>query len=222
MRRLTVRFIVALSTFAIGVTAAMLWFVFYHSTPETSKGDDISIASPLDNQTSEQSYHAQETLAEKFYRKGGRTTEAKDVVQSDGELTTPTITESRDISLYDKAGHFDCRVYFERDFRRAEKAQSRARNFVWQHWQEKRRAYLSITYNSVDAVSTSHIFIEPDEQGTWHVAWRIVRHYGEIDDMPDIRSVERRRANKEDDMIEKSGTIIISFKDSDGDEVQKL
>jgi hypothetical protein len=66
----------------------------------------------------------------------------------------------------------------------------RARSFLWEHWRDKKPGYLTITGSSVDATSTSHIFIEEDDRGRWRVAWRIVRHTGHIDDLPTYYGVE--------------------------------
>ena len=67
---------------------------------------------------------------------------------------------------------------------------ARARTFLWQHWRDHRQAYLSLTLSSVDATSTSHVFIEQDEGGRWRVSWRIVRHMGVVNDLPTYYSME--------------------------------
>jgi hypothetical protein len=160
----------------------------------------------------------QETPNERFYRKGGKTTKAK-VISKDRELTTADITQGRDLSLYDDGRHFNCYLIYEGD--EPECNIPKIRKFIWQHWQNKQRGYIRITFGSIDAVSTSHIFIEPDEQGMWHVAWRIVRHSGEIDDIPDIRSLKQRLATKSDFTHDQT-KIILSFIDWEGDEIQTL
>lgn len=65
-----------------------------------------------------------------------------------------------------------------------------ARSFLWERWRDKTPGYLTITASSVDATSTSHIFVEEDEKGRWRVAWRIVRHTGHINDLPTYYGVE--------------------------------
>ena len=64
-----------------------------------------------------------------------------------------------------------------------------ARTFLFEHWRDQKQAYLSLTLRSVDATSTSHIFIEQDRTGRWRVSWRIVRHMGEVDDLPTYYSM---------------------------------
>ena len=157
---------------------------------------DIVVSRPQEQQSKKR----QETPREKFYRNGGKTTREKISAGENGELTTATIAENRDLKVYDQSGHFDCRFWahaFRKDSATDKTSDSikaslsKAREFIWQRWQSKRRGYIRLTFDSVDAVSTSHIFVEPDERGSWRVVWRIVRHFGEIDDLPAIRSVER-------------------------------
>ena len=93
---------------------------------------------------------------------------------------------------------------------------SKIRDFVWTHWQSQAKGYLVITYNSVDAVSTSHIFIEPSHDGKWHVAWRIVRHMGVVHDVPDIVRVEKTKPARD------KTPFILILRDKEGDEVQRL
>ncbi len=167
----------------------------------------------------------EETPNERFYRKGGKSTEAEIIVQK-GQLTTAAIAQKRDLSLYDDGGHSNCRaglVSFQgeddADFNLENCRIPEVRDFIWEHWQSKRRGYVRISFDSVDAVSTSHIFIEPDQNGRLHVAWRIVRHSGEITDIPDIISIERAEPGK---MDRGGGSYVLVFKDRDGEEEERL
>jgi hypothetical protein len=159
------------------------------------------------------------TPAEQFYRKGGKESKAK-IIYQDGELTASNIAQARDLTQYDGGGHFNCRKWT----RPQGAAQSncdlpKVRDFILQHWQDKRRGYIRITFDSVDAVSTAHIFIEPNPQGRWHVAWRWARHSGVVTDLPDIVTVER--ANLERTGVN-DGSYILVFKDKDSDEAQRI
>jgi hypothetical protein len=50
------------------------------------------------------------------------------------------------------------------------------RDFIWRHWQQRRRGYAVVTFHSVEGEpSTSHMFIEPNEDGIWHLSVRIDR-----------------------------------------------
>jgi hypothetical protein len=170
-----------------------------------------------------------ETLNERFYRKGGKGTKAS-VIIKDGELTTSDVAQQRDLASYDKGGHINCRAGMVRyqgesaaDFSSKRWQLPKLRDFIWDHWQAKKRGYIRISFDSVDAVSTSHLFIEPDKDGKWHVAWRIVRHLGEITDIPDIRAVKQRSATRHDFECRcDPGSMILSFIDWEGDEIQTL
>lgn len=168
---------------------------------------------------------SEETPNERFYRKGGKSTKSAIIVQ-EGALTTATITQERNLALYDDGGHSNCRgglVQFhgenDSDFSSKKCIIPKVRDFLWQHWQEKKRGYVRISFDTVDAVSTSHIFVEPDPNGRWHVVWRIVRHSEEITDLPDIISVERAKHERTD---YGGGSYILVFRDDEGGEMQRL
>lgn len=139
----------------------------------------------------------------------------------DGAFTTDEIAGARTLSLYDDAGHFDCRRFSQdATYKRPEEEKTRiasamksARDFIWEHWQSKKRGYIRITFNSVDATSTSHIFIEPDARSVWQVTWRIVRHNDRVDDLPPIRIIEQKNVR---------GETVLVFKTADGDEQETL
>jgi hypothetical protein len=170
-----------------------------------------------------------ETPNERFYRLGGKETKAN-VVLDRGALTTSSITQQRDLTLYDDGGHTNCRVGLvryrgetDRDFG-AELCQlSKLRDFVWEHWQSHKRGYVRVSFDSVDAVSTAHLFIEPGSDGKWHVAWRFARHNNTITDVPDIRSIRQRPAIGSDVECRcKVGDTVLSFLDSEGSEIEVL
>jgi hypothetical protein len=48
----------------------------------------------------------------------------------------------------------------------------RARNFIWNHWREKRRGYVVVRRTSADSASDIYMYIEPDDVGAWRVVWR--------------------------------------------------
>jgi hypothetical protein len=91
------------------------------------------------------------------------------------ELMTADIAQARDMTLYDDGGHFDCREHSFSDTSLRNCDLPKTRDFIWEHWQKKRRGYIRVTVDSVDTMSTSHIFIEPDSLGAWHVAWRVAQ-----------------------------------------------
>lgn len=94
------------------------------------------------------------------------------------------------------------------------------RDFIWQHWNEKRRGYIKMTTDMVDWVTTDHIFIEPDQEGQWHVAWKsayISLLPGGISGVNTIRgryTVERAEGKGLDDwrIVVKSGPDSILYR----------
>jgi hypothetical protein len=158
----------------------------------------------------------------KFERKGGRQERAQVIQLQDYELTAQDIAEGRNLKLYEQGGHLNCfshipvgtRKEADEIARRAGKRVAAARRFILSHWDEHRRGYIRLSFDSVDANATSHIFIEPDSGGKWQVIWRIVRSSNEITTIPILRSVIR------DSTENKLGQLI--FKDSEGDELKRL
>ena len=122
---------------------------------------------------------------DRFARKGGRETKVT-VRQDKGLLTVDGVEQGRDLSLYERVNLGSVN---ESPSEFAE-AFADARMFLWKHWSEQKLGYLTLTGSTVDATSTAHIFIEPDETSRWRVAWRFVRHNGLIHDLPTYYAVE--------------------------------
>lgn len=123
-----------------------------------------------------------ELPVDRFARKGGR--ETKVTARFDkGLLTVDGVEQGRDLSSYERVDLGSVR-------NESESAIADARLFLWEHWSKRKPGYLTLTGSSVDATSTSHIFIERDGTGRWRVAWRIVRHNGLIDDLPTYYAVD--------------------------------
>lgn len=157
---------------------------------------------------------------ENFSNDGGRSVQVPTFKAKEGGLATETITGMRNMSLYEDGGHFDCRVVTlvalkkpNEERARIASAMKRARTFIWEHWQLKKRGYVRLTFNSVDATSTSHIFIEPDSSGVRKVMWRIVRHNNRLDDVPTIRALEQKIVD---------GQAVLIFSSADGKELERL
>src|SRR5437899_6917316 len=74
-----------------------------------------------------------------------------------------TPTENRDLSAYSFGGHLGCKTPLIRESRRCQSSLRNARDFIWNHWRDKKRGYLVVTTTSADAASDVHIFIEPDD-----------------------------------------------------------
>ena len=72
---------------------------------------------------------------------------------------------ARDLSAYDKLGPLvSSKGPYVRDI------EDKVQNFVWQHWKQHRRGYLVFTVHTLEGEpTTSHLFIEPARDGSWHV-----------------------------------------------------
>jgi hypothetical protein len=145
--------------------------------------------------------------------------------------TKETPTADRHLSDYSFGGHLVCREALSRGAPRCQSSYRKARDFIWNHWREKKRAYIVVMITSPDAGSDVHIFIEPDENNVWHVVWRWENLYcascpkphtsGAIHQSPEMRSIERKRAG-ESDVDVPFGTRYLVFLDAHGDEVERL
>ncbi|MGI8482374.1 MAG: hypothetical protein ACR2MF_09980 [Chthoniobacterales bacterium] len=141
------------------------------------------------------------------------------IVWSGSELTAPDIAQGRDLSIYDAGGHLDCGRSLHRELFDRVQCIAEARAFISEHWRQRRRGYIRLSKDSVDAHATAHIFIEPDSRGVWRIAWRMA-HSGifrplALKDLPDTYQLTSLKAEAPED-----GTLI--FRAADGTEITRL
>src|SRR5438874_1972057 len=125
----------------------------------------------------------------RFIREGGRTTRYVNVFRQGDALTVDNVAQGRDLRAYDKLELVRPGPTHVVD-EEADPIFPQARNFLWEHWSLRKKAYLILTASSIDATSTAHIFIEKDGIGRWRVYWRSVRRHGRIDDAPTAYGVK--------------------------------
>lgn len=114
------------------------------------------------------------------------------IKQRDGHLTCAGLLGSRDLTSYDVLSSPAIGNGSIQEISRIQvAAESVARSFIWDHWQQRRRGYTVVSFSSVDAVSTNHVLVEPDRNGRWQIVYKIVRHSGILDELPTIRQVRR-------------------------------
>jgi hypothetical protein len=141
------------------------------------------------------------------------------IVWSGSELTAPDIAQGRDLSIYDAGGHLDCGHTAHRELFDRVRCIAEARSFIWEHWRLRRRGYLRLSQDGVDAHATAHIFIEPDSQGVWRIAWRMAQsgifREPQLRDLPDTYKLTRIKAEPP-----LGGTLV--FRAADGTEIMRL
>ena len=141
------------------------------------------------------------------------------IVLSGSELTAPDVVQGRDLSTYEAVGHIDCGRGAHRELFDHVRCIAEARSFISEHWRQRRRGYLRVSQDSVDAHATAHIFIEPDSHGVWRIAWRMVRsgihRQPEIEDLPDTYQLSHVKAEPPE-----GGTLV--FRSADGTEITRL
>ena len=138
------------------------------------------------------------------------------------QIPQSEIIQSRDLARYDDGGKFLAALHSPIKPSRMEKL----RSFILQHWKDHRRAYVRVDFAGVDNLAESHIFIEPNDAGSWRIVWRMIHHQAVIPppplhlmDLPEITSVERAKRSKDDWL---PGPHVLIFRDKDGKEVQRL
>ncbi|HVE56873.1 MAG TPA: hypothetical protein VNB22_08590 [Pyrinomonadaceae bacterium] len=105
---------------------------------------------------------AQQTRSEGFF-------------DEDGALTVKNITQDREMKQYAQGGHFWCRTRFTGAFGNDPdrlEGEKKVRDFIWQHWIEKKRGYIKLSCAGTDVSNTTHYFIEPNEKGEWSIIRR--------------------------------------------------
>jgi hypothetical protein len=147
------------------------------------------VPSPLEAKNCALTAPGDELPNARFARKGGRSTRYVRVWRDGTALTVDNVAQGRDLRQYDRLELADPEPRVVAD-RRGDWIIAKARTFLWEHWRDHKRAYLLLTLSSVDATSTSHVFLEKDEIGRWRVYWRIVRDHSEIDDLPTTYAVQ--------------------------------
>ena len=149
-----------------------------HSVPQPLEANECEATRP------------NELPRDRFKRSGGRTIDAK-VQYLDGVLTIPDVEQGRDLSQYETLVLRNPKPMSIAEMN-TDPVLGRARTFLWQHWRDHKPAYLIFTGSSVDATSTSHVFVEQDDARRWRVSWRIVRGFRlhRVDDLPTSYSVD--------------------------------
>lgn len=107
----------------------------------------------------------------------------------ENKITIKEISQGRDLSQYERAETSACQTY--------KCVERKMRNFIWEHWKNKKRGYITHRVNGIDVSFTDHVFVESMENGNWRILWRVERYQSSdiveayIDDYVDIISVKK-------------------------------
>jgi hypothetical protein len=127
-----------------------------------------------------------------------------------GKITEQVILEGRDLSIYEKADTDQCgtRDCMER----------KMREFIWQHWENKKRGYISRSTQGMDITNSYHIFIEPNDQGEWFINWKSASKKAmlgndlfEILELVPVKKINNRNRKYELELINKDGEVLIKI-----------
>lgn len=150
-------------------------------------------------------------------------------IQLPAKLPEPeSIAQDRNLFEYNFGGTFsNCAWMKSPEWRKCAVNNDKARNFILNNWQAKKRAYIVYEWTGVDNGNDFYYFIEPDENGRWHIIkrWEIVfptydAGFFQQVKSQDIRDVKRKSIPKDD--YWKSGKYYLQFFDADGNESGSL
>lgn len=122
-----------------------------------------------------------ESGKDRFDRLGGRVTRRLNALWKGDSYTVPDIAQGRNLNIYDKVAIRDGEIFHPLE-RWGNPILARSRQFLWEHWRDHRRAYLTLTQSGVDYTSTYHIFVEPDDIGRWRIYRRHLDRHELIDE----------------------------------------
>ena len=112
-----------------------------------------------------------------------------------GKMEENTVTAGRDLSRYEFGGQYSyCGEDKSGEAQKCEADREKARKFVRNNWEAKKQSYIIIGENQ-------YLFIEPDEKGEWHFAYRQERNspttfWKTVIDEADFRSLQSWREFK--------------------------
>ena len=133
-----------------------------------------------------------------------------------------TVFQDRDLSKYAFGGSVvSCFNNFEIPAKDCQFLRKQAREFIYKHWQEKKRAYIILECNG--HCKEYYVFIEPDKNGDWHIIWRaefsdFERAFSSNISNEEMTSVIYKIAN-DDSQGFVIGTRYLSFLNKDGKEI---
>ena len=141
------------------------------------------------------------------------------------------IFADRDMSLYGNGGYAGCvsaNLIGKLEYLSCrERSLVRARSFVWDHWKDKKRGHIIVSFVGDGKIFDTHLFVEPDDHPDAAGRWRIVERtmpklaydpHGENLGLSDLHEVKWKRATRDDARFGPTlGTLFLQLTDDAGD-----
>jgi hypothetical protein len=160
-------------------------------------------------------------LGVQVYRQANAEIPTHFLVQLPVERKPETPEQERDLSGYDLGGPVEeCTWQEGNERKQCLIARDEARKFIYEHWLEKRKAYIAIDFPCVDCAPVLHVFIEPDDDGKWRIASRLEGRFG-IHARANAYDLKYKKANEDERRLE-STSKVLSFLDKDDEEVDSF
>lgn len=89
-----------------------------------------------------------------------------------------TVIQDRNLSLYDFGGKIlNCDEFEKNEAKICEDDKIKARGFIWNHFKNKKLGYIINIVMCDYSYCEEYFFIEPDENGEWHIPRRLSKPY---------------------------------------------
>lgn len=161
MKRAFWIFRITIRAFGLGLAAVFMWKALSIAwqdvpvdLPKAQSSDVLVVTVPIERRTSEPKYFCDELSDE--------TAKASCLHQ--------LVFEDRDLSVYDSFGRQGCSFEeLNANRRKCDQSLAKTRRFVWEHWKKRKLGYVAVARGSDGRTWTTHLFIEPNEEGKWRI-----------------------------------------------------
>lgn len=127
---------------------------------------------------------------------------------------TEALIENRNLADYGQIRVSDCNMSPSKEYSQCENDFEKGRELILNRWKEKKRTLLIHEWTGADCGGEIYYFVEPDENGNWHILIRQMGRAYKIDSEEAI-FIKRKRINK-DDSPRIPGKFYLGFVDKNG------
>jgi hypothetical protein len=134
-------------------------------------------------------------------------------------ISPAVLLEGRNLSDYEFGGEIDeCSWRTEKASRPCLSRRQEAREFIYERFKAKKRAYIVFYFPCTDCVPVLHIFVEPDSSGVWRIVMRLEDARFGVFDREAAYDVRFRRSDADEREKERASRLL-SFVDRSGIEI---